>query len=216
MLKTINNVLLRFLMKFIDYLPDFFAGILILILGFFIAKLIKKILRSFFRFIKLQSILEKTRLLKQIEVKIWEDVLIEIIYWTIIILFLVPTLDVWRLNRATIVINQFLYYLPNVIIAVVIAFVGLLSANLGADLVKHSLKTIKSSLATTLSVTVKTIIIFFTVLIVLNQLGVAQDLIKILFTGIVAMLALAGGLAFGLGGQSFARDLIEEIRKKLL
>jgi hypothetical protein len=44
---------------------------------------------------------------------------------------------------------------------------------------------------------------------------VAQDLIRILFTGIVAMLAIAGGLAFGLGGKDYAKDLLDELRKKL-
>jgi hypothetical protein len=56
---------------------------------------------------------------------------------------------------------------------------------------------------------------FFTILVVLNQLGVAQDLIRILFTGIVALLALAGGLAFGLGGQTAAKEILEEVRNKL-
>jgi len=49
----------------------------------------------------------------------------------------------------------------------------------------------------------------------MNQLGVAQDLIRIFFTGIVAMIAIAGGLAFGLGGKDVARDLLEDLKKKL-
>jgi len=49
----------------------------------------------------------------------------------------------------------------------------------------------------------------------LNQLGVAQDLIKILFTGIVFMLALAGGLAFGLGGKECAQTLLKNLLKEL-
>lgn len=52
------------------------------------------------------------------------------------------------------------------------------------------------------------------VLAVLNQLGVASDLIRILFTGLVAMLAIAGGIAFGLGGQGTARDIVVAIQKK--
>ena len=128
---------------------------------------------------------------------------------------LIPTLEVWGLSRATAVLNQFLFYLPNVIVAVIIGFVGILVANLVADLVKHSIDTIGSTSAGTLAVLAKGIIMFFTSLVVLNQLGVAQDLIRILFTGIIAMLAIAGGLAFGLGGQELAKQLLEELRKKL-
>ena len=58
-------------------------------------------------------------------------------------------------------------------------------------------------------------IIFFTILIVLNQLGIAQDLVRILFTGIVAMLAIAGGLAFGMGGKDLAKDILEDLRRKV-
>jgi hypothetical protein len=49
----------------------------------------------------------------------------------------------------------------------------------------------------------------------LTQLGVAAELVKILFTGIVSMLALAFGLAFGLGGQNEARDILKQLRKKI-
>ena len=66
-----------------------------------------------------------------------------------------------------------------------------------------------------MAVFTKSVIVFFTILVVLNQLGVAQDIIRILFTGIIGMLALAGGLAFGLGGKDMARDLLSELTKKV-
>ena len=119
------------------------------------------------------------------------------------------------MSQATIFLNEFLVYLPNVIVAVVIGFVGLLAANLVSDLVRHSVRTIGATSANSLAVFTRGAITFFTVLVVLNQLGVAQDLIRILFTGIIAMLALAGGLAFGLGGQELAKEILEELKNKL-
>jgi len=149
------------------------------------------------------------------EVTLWEEILAELLRWTVIILFLIPTLEAWGLTGATVVLNQLLFYLPNVVVAVIIGFVGLVSANLVSDLVKHSIKTIGATSANTLAVFSKSAIIFFAVLMILNQLGVAQDLVRILFTGIVAMLAIAGGLAFGLGGQGIARDMLEELKNKV-
>jgi small-conductance mechanosensitive channel len=58
-------------------------------------------------------------------------------------------------------------------------------------------------------------ILVFAALAVLNQLGVAQSLIQILFTGIVFMVALAGGLAFGLGGQEVAKELLSDLKDNL-
>ena len=49
---------------------------------------------------------------------------------------------------------------------------------------------------------------------VVSELGVAANLIQILFTGFVAMLAVAGGIAFGLGGQDAAKDVVEDLKKK--
>ena len=215
MINLVNNVLINFWHKFSKYLPDFFGGVLILIIGLVAASILKRFLLTILRFLKIERILEKTKLLAKGEVKIWEEVLTEILRWTVVILFLIPTLEVWGLSRATAVLNQFLFYLPNVIVAVIIAFIGLLASNLVADLVKHSIKTIGSSSANTLSVLAKGVIVFFTILIVLSQLGVAQDLIRILFTGIIAMLAIAGGLAFGLGGKDIAKDYLEELRKRI-
>ena len=48
-------------------------------------------------------------------------------------------------------------------------------------------------------------------IIALNTLGIAAPLIQILFTGIVAMLAIAGGLAFGLGGKDAAGRLVHRL-----
>ena len=215
MLELVNGIVSKFWIKFINYLPDFFGGLIILILGLILSGILKKFLQTIFKFLRIDSLMQKTKLLDKAEVKVWEEVLLEILRWTVVILFLIPTLEVWGLSRATAVLNQLLFYIPNVIIAVVIGFVGLLSAKLIADLVRHSMTTIGSTSASALSVLTKGTITFFTILVVLNQLGVAQDLIRILFTGIVAMLAIAGGLAFGLGGKDLAKELLDELRKKL-
>jgi hypothetical protein len=214
MFMIINNIVIDFFQRIGSFLPNLLGGLLILIIGLLLGSIIKQILLSLFSFFRIETLFSKTKLADKRDVHIWEEVLTEILKWSIVVLFLVPTLEVWGLSRATTVLNQFLFYLPNVIIAVIIAFVGLVAANLGSDLVKHSVKTIGSSFATTLSVMTRWLTIFFTVLVVLNQLGVAQDLIRILFTGIVAMVALAGGLAFGLGGKDIAAEMLKELKDK--
>ncbi len=215
MVDLVNIVLVDFFKSLGMFLPNLIAGVLILLVGFLIGSIVKHLILTVFSFLKLDNLFQKTRLLAKGQLKIWVEVLTEILKWMLIIVFLIPTLEVWGLSRATAVLNQFLFYLPNVVVAVVIAFVGFLAANLGADLVRHSVKTMGASSANGLSVFTKWAINFFTVLVVLNQLGVAQDLVRILFTGIVAMLSLAGGLAFGLGGKDVAREALEELKKKL-
>lgn len=215
MIELVNTIVQQFWKSLVDYMPNLFGGLLILILGLILANILKRVLLTVFAFFKFENFFQKTNLAKKDEVKLWEDILAEIIRWAVVILFLVPTLEVWGLSRATVVLNQLLLYLPNVVVAVVIGFVGLVFSNLVADLVRRSVKTLGATSANALSVFAKAAIVFFTALVVLNQLGVAQDLIRILFTGIVGMLALAGGLAFGLGGKELAKELLDDLRKKI-
>jgi hypothetical protein len=215
MFQPLNSIFAQFWMKFTNFLPNFFLGLLILILGLVISEAVKKLFSTVLTFLRLENLLQKTKLLSKNDTKLWIEVLSELLKWTIVVLFLIPTLEVWGLSKATGVINQFLFYIPNVIVAVVISFVGIIASNLVADLVRHSISTMGADSANALAVFSKSVIVFFTVLIVLSQLGVAQDLIKILFTGIIAMLTIAGGLAFGLGGQTMAKEILENLKNKL-
>jgi len=199
----------------IDGFPVFLSGLLVLVIGLIVASALKKLLVTLFQLAQLDVMLAKAKLLKKGNFAMWEEILAEVLRWSVVILFLIPTLEIWGLSQATGLINEFILYLPNVFVAVVIAFIGLLAGNLVSDIVRGSVKTLGAKSANLLAVFSKAAITFFTVLVVLNQLGVAQDLIRILLTGIVGMLSLAGGLAFGLGGKEIARDLLENMRKKI-
>lgn len=212
---TVQPVVSSFMSALIGYLPYFFGGLLIFVIGLALSQILKKLLASFFNFFKLDLLVKKTKLATEKEVKVWQEILIELLGWSVVILFLIPAAQVWGLSQVTIVLNQLLFYLPNVLVAVVIGFIGFIFANLVSDLVRHSVKQVGATSANTLAVLARYSIDFFTVLIVLNQLGIAQDLIRILFTGIIAMLAIAGGLAFGFGGRDAAKEIIDEFRKKL-
>lgn len=215
MFNSTNFVLMQFWGKLINYLPDFFGGLLIVLTGYIVAIILKKLLLTIFAFSRIDSILNKTKLISLRDVRLWETVLAELVKWTVIILFLIPTLETWGLSRATEVLNQFVFYIPNVLVAVIIGFVGIVISNLAADVVRQGSKSAGESASGSLAMFTRSTIFFFTILIMLNQLGVAQDLIRIFFTGIVAMLAIAGGLAFGLGGKEHARELLDELKKKL-
>jgi len=128
---------------------------------------------------------------------------------------MLPTTDIWGLPRVVTILNEFLLYLPNVFVAAIIAVVGFVLGSLAHDLILASVKGVSSSTANGIASVARWAVNVFVILAVLNQLGVATDLIRILFTGFVVMLAIAGGIAFGLGGQNSARDAVEELRKKL-
>ena len=195
--------------------PSFLSGLLILLVGVLLGSIVRSSLSYVFGLLKLDRWSAKSKTAKEVGVAMWQELLGEIARWAVIILFLVPALETWGLPGFTALINQILGYLPNVFIAAVIGFVGIVLADLSEGVIKQSFKGIGATSAQVMAGVSRYAIIFFTALVVLSQLGVAADLIRVLFTGIVAMLALAGGLAFGLGGQEAAREILASLRKRL-
>ncbi len=197
------------------FVPKLVAGGIILILGVIVASLVKQMFVGLFRALRVESMLKKYGVPEAKDEFTWTNIIAEIAKWFIIVVFLIPTADVWGLPRVVTVLNEFLLYLPNVFVSAIIAIVGFMFARLSHDVILASGKGISAEAAHTIAAVARWAIIVFVVLAILTQLGVAADLIRILFTGFVAMVAIAGGIAFGLGGQTSAKDIIEAIRNKL-
>lgn len=218
-MESANNVLMATLnnsfASIIAFIPRFLSGLIILLIGIIIASFLKQVLRELFKFIKLEMFLKRYGVPESKEAANWSNILAEIARWFVIIVFLIPTADVWGLSKFVEVLNGLLVYLPNVFVAVLLLLVGFVVSKLVYDLLLASIRGISKESARTLAMVGKWSVLVFVFLVVLNQLGIASDLIRILFAGIVAMVAIAGGLAFGLGGKDAAREIIAELKKKI-
>lgn len=203
------------LVLLIAFVPKFILGLVVILIGIIVASLLKQVVVELSKALKIETFLKKYGVPEAKDEFTWTSILGEIVRWFVIILFLLPTADIWGLPRVDTILNQVLLYLPNVFVAVVIAMVGFVLARIAHDVVLASVKGVSPETARTVASITRWAIGIFVILAVLNQLGVAADLIKILFTGFVAMLAIAGGIAFGLGGQKSAQEVIEDIRGKL-
>lgn len=199
----------------VGFVPKFLAGVIILLLGIIIASILRQLVAEFFKALKVEAFLRKYGVPEMKEEFTWTNILAEIARWFVIIIFLIPTTDVWGVPQVVTVLSQFLLYLPNVFVAAIIALVGFAFAKLSHDVVLASIHGVSADTAQAIASVTRWAVVVFVVLAVLNQLGVATDLIRILFTGFVAMLAIAGGIAFGLGGQGAAKNVLDDLRKKL-
>lgn len=219
---TVTTILASSLARLGAYLPQFLAGLILLLVGLAVAALLKEVVLRALAFLKVEDWFSNvTKWFKSLKSegvtrgRVWSRLVAELVRWTVVILFLVPAAEAWGLPRVTDLLNQFLLYVPNVFVAVVVGFVGLVIANLVSEIVKHASLGLGSTSSNLLSTVARYALVLFTTLIVLNQLGIAADLVRILFTGIVAMLAIAGGLAFGLGGQDGAKRVLDDLRKRI-
>lgn len=211
LLASINNAVLAISL----FVPKFLAGLVVLLIGIIIASILRRVVVEVLRTLKVEAFLHKYGVPEMREEFTWSNILAEIVRWFVIIIFLIPTAEVWGLSKITSVLNGFLLYLPSVFVAAVIALVGFVFARLTHDVVLVSVKGVDPDTASTIASVARWAVNVFVVLAVLNQLGVASDLIRILFTGFVAMLAVAGGIAFGLGGQGAAKEVVDGLKRRL-
>ncbi len=133
--------------------------------------------------------------------------------WFVAIAFFLAASDILQLTQVTEFLNRVLLYIPNIIAAVLILAAGILMANIVSKVINKSAKVSGFMSPDLLSKIAKWSILIFAMLAALAQLNVATNLIETLFTGFVIMLALAGGLSFGLGGKDKAKDILDKIIK---
>src|SRR3989338_8885177 len=213
--ETIGSVFQSGLITVSSYTPRFIAGLIILLIGMIVSSLLKDTVLLVFKYFSINRWLETLGVVRENELNIWPNLLSELVRWTFVFVFLMSAVDTWGIPKVSEVLGELLSFLPNVIMAVIIGWIGLVVARLAFDIVRHSVKGVGGRESLILGNVARYSIVFFTVLIILTQLGVAAELVKILFTGIVGMLALAFGLAFGLGGKEEARVILRSLIRKL-
>lgn len=197
------------------FVPKLIAGIAILIIGLIIASMVRDLIKIVFRYLRIENWLENAGVVNAKEIKIWPNILAELVRWTIIFLFLMSAVETWAIPKVGDVLKELLLFFPNVFLAVIIGWIGLVAGRFSFDIVRHGIEGVGGKESIVLGNIAKFAIYFFTSLIILTQLGVAADLVKILFTGIVAMVALSVGLAFGLGGQEEAKNILKLLRTRI-
>ncbi len=215
MIDSLTTAISSLVISIATYIPKLLAGILILLIGIIISSLLKDLLLIVLRYARVEKWMEKAGLKSGSETNVWPTMLAELIRWTTIFIFLTSAVEVWEIPKVADVIDQLLRFIPNVVLTVIIGWIGLVAARFAYNIVRHGVAGLEKEDSLILAGVARSLIIFFTILIILTQLGIAADLVKILFTGIVGMLALAGGLAFGLGGQEEARELLRRFRKRI-
>jgi len=136
--------------------------------------------------------------------------------WFIIVVFLISSFQILGLVQVTYFLQQVVIgYLPQVIIAVLILMVAVVIGDIVQRIVRASAGAAGVRSSHLLGAIAKWVIWIFALLTVLVQLGIGADLIRILFTGIVVAGAIAFGIAFGLGGQTHASELITKIKREI-
>jgi hypothetical protein len=192
-----------------SFIPKLLGFLVILLVGWLVASALERVVALLLRKIGFDRIANRiglTRLEQRMNVRMdTAGLLAKIVFWFVFLVFLIPAVDALGLTSVSSLLGQLIAYIPNVFVAILILFLGTLAATFVADLVRGATASANIGNANVFANIARYAILGFVAIIALEQLQIAPAILNILFTAIVGALALAFGLAFGLGGRESAQ-----------
>ncbi|MBI2888498.1 MAG: hypothetical protein HYY10_01095 [Candidatus Liptonbacteria bacterium] len=200
-----------------NFIPTLIGALVVLIVGTIVAFGVGTAVEKIFEALKLDSFLSKLGVghyFERANLKLRASYFLgRLVYWFVVVAFLLAASDILGLNALSGFLQDVLGYLPNVILAVLIMLAAAVVANFVRHVVRASVMGVRLHAGRFLGTLSWWSIIVFGFLTALVQLNVAVSIINSIVTGFIAMLALAGGLAFGLGGRDYAAYLVNKLRE---
>ena len=199
-------------------LPRIFAFGVILILGWILSAILAKATQGILRTVKFDELAEKAGFAKFVRgAGLKTDAagfLGLIVKWFVRVLALVVAFDALGLPAVSAVLREFLLWLPNLVVALVVLVVGGLLANAAATLARGASAEAGLKSSEVFANVARVLVWAFAIVVAVNQIGIASTLVNTLFMAVVGSAALAAALAFGLGGRETAGEMIKEWRQK--
>jgi small-conductance mechanosensitive channel len=203
----------------ISFLPALIGAIVIMVIGWFVSMGIGRLITEILRKLKFNQIFERgvwKEALAKAEFKVDASGFVgAVCKWILIIVFLLAAVEILGFEQFADFLKNVLGYLPNVIVAVLIFVVAVIVADIIEKVVRAAVEGMKIGYGHLVGMIAKWSIWIFAILAILLQLKIAPELVQTLFTGLVAMLVISAGLAFGLGGKDLAAEVLRNLHKKL-
>lgn len=199
-----------------DFLPNLVGFLLILLVGYLVSKAVAKIVKTILDKVHLDRRLHESSANRYVDAVLPgaspANGISRVVFWLIFIFFVTAAIGALGIPAATSFMNDVLAYLPNVIVAILIFIVAaLLSGAVAGAVVRFMGDTPTGKVVGAVAPAVIMTIAFF---MILEQLQIAPEIVRIAFTAIMFALALGLALAFGLGGRELAADLLRQAKDK--
>ena len=195
------------------FLPRFFEMLIIVIVGWIIAYILKVIMRGVLkvaRFDKLSEHTGTTQFLRGAALPTLTELVSRVVFWVAWFGFILLGINVLGVIGIEQHVASFFGFLPRLVAALVILFFGLLAASFFSR--ASLLSAVNSDLPSPrlISWTVRTMIILFIVSMAFEELGVGSHTVIVAFTLTFGALMLGLAIAFGLGGKDLAKRYLEK------
>ena len=209
------------LIRIWGYIPAIAGAIVILIVGWLIAKLVEAVIVRVLKAVRLDVASDKagvSNILAQGEIKLTISELIgAVIYWIVILVVIATALGTLNLTVAAEMVSKLVDYVPNILIAIFILVAGAFIADFVAAVVRTTAGNAGINKASLLAKVTKAIIVIFAVVVAIEQLKIASTLIVLAVNIILISIGVGIALAFGLGCKDiagkFVQDVINDMKK---
>lgn len=196
-----------------SFIPSLIGALLILLIGWIIATVVKNVLVRVLRAVHFDQAMNHAgvgALLQRGGVRADAAmVLSRVVFWFIFLIFVLAAANAINVPAITNILNAIVLWLPQLFVALIVMIVGMLLARVVGDIVRDALQGADMAGARMLAGIVRVAILAFAAIIALNQIGVGAAIVQELFAAMVFGLALALALAFGLGGRDSAKRLVD-------
>jgi mechanosensitive ion channel-like protein len=213
MAETVRASLAGAIDTFVSTLPRLLGCVAVLIIGWALSSLLARGAAALLHAIKFNELARRSGFADFVRnMGVRQDAswfIAGIAKWFVRLITLVVAFDLLGLPAVSGVFQQLLLWLPNLLVALVVLVIGGLAAKALARLVRGTTAEAGFSNPDVLAAVTKVAVWAFSIVVAVNQVGIATELINTLLIGVVGALALASGLAFGLGGRDRAAEILD-------
>lgn len=204
---------------FLLFLPRLIGALVVLVIGWFLAVGLGKLIAEILKQLRFNKIFDRAgwrEAFQKAELKVNPSEFIgAIAKWILVIVFLLASVEILGFVQFADFLKRVVTWLPNLIVASAIFVVTVIVTDILEKVIKASVEKMEVGYAGFLGVAIRWAIYIFAGLAILLQLGVTPTIIDTLIKGVVGMITLSFGLAFGLGGKEAAAKFIGEIKQKI-
>jgi mechanosensitive ion channel-like protein len=199
--------------NFLSAIPRIIGFAVVLIVGWIVSSLLGRGVEALLHAVRFNDLARRSGFAAFVQkMGVRDDpagVIAGIVKWFVRLITLVVAFDTLGLPAVSGVLQQLLLWLPNLVVALVVLVIGGLAANALSQLVRGATAEAGFSNPELLATVTRVAVWGFSIVVAVNQLGIATALINTLLVGIVGAFSIAFGLAFGLGGRDRAAQLLE-------
>lgn len=199
------------------FLPKLVSALVILLIGYIIAKIVKAALEKILRAVKFNDVADKVGIngfFSKAGLKSDASGMMgKMGYWMVMFTTLIMFFDGLGLPQVSGLLQQAVAFIPRLLVGCVLLIIGMYAANFLRDLVVATLKGGGFESPNIVGNITYGAVMFIVVSMVLNQIGIGGEIVNTIVTSVLGGLSIATAIAFGLGGKDWAAAQIKKISK---